>query len=124
MSNLEPVRLNVTITLPIEIYNLDYDLSELDQYLEWHFSDWDEGRYPFDTEIAKHGLNMCIKNAVCQLVSQVEYDKYNGEYIESPGRKTAKGVVTSEEILKKLHVSIRDGIKFAVKEGNDDTTRT
>jgi hypothetical protein len=116
----KPLSLNVTFTIPIEIWNLKYDLSRLGQFLGWHFSDFEDGRYPFDTELAKHAIEMAIKNTICQLVSDVEYDKHRGEYVTPDfGGKIAKGCITSEELLKKLVVCIREGMTFAVEEDKE-----
>lgn len=118
----EPMRFDVTITLPLEIWNCDYDYSNLEKFLGYHFHDYEDGRYPFDTELAKYALSMCLKNVVAQCVREGEYEKYRGEYIKHPNGKTAKGCVTAEEILKKLYVCIGEKIKFAVKptEKKDD----
>lgn len=113
----EPLRLDVTITLPLEIYDLDYDLSRLGEYLYWHFHDYDEGRFPLDTEMFVHAMNMCLQNAIHSCVGDIEYEKYRGQMVvTSPGSKTSKGVLTAEAILKKMRAYMnRDGMKFAVK---------
>jgi hypothetical protein len=111
----EPVRLDVTITLPLEVSNLDYDLSRLGEFLGYHFSNYSDGRYPFDTELVRHALSATLKRVVAQCVEDAEYEKYRGEYvITGPGRKTAKGCVTAEEILRNFGVFMADGMKFAV----------
>ena len=113
----EPMRFDVTVTIHLEIWNCDYDYSNLEKFLGYHFSDYEDGRYPFDTELFKHALSMCLKRVVSQCVQEAEYEKYKGQYIKHENGKTAKGCVTAAELLKKLYVYIGEGMKFAVKEG-------
>ncbi|GMU26154.1 MAG: hypothetical protein AMXMBFR16_10590 [Candidatus Uhrbacteria bacterium] len=102
----------LTISVPVEIENLDprIKLSDIETAFQRYVTDWNEGRYPFNAEILREGINRCTEKAalICleDKISRDHVGEYDVTYNEAgyPNGKTAVWVRLVSDAWRKVCV--------------------
>jgi hypothetical protein len=109
--NIQHVK--VTITLAVDINGLPEGV-HLDQ-VETKMADshWNEGRYPFYTEMLQEGLSRQVKEAIWDATVKHMLDKYGSERILIENATMSKAYHEAGKAMKSVAVYCMDSIKDA-----------
>ncbi len=72
-----------TLTLKFKLQNWGElaDSDELARMLQYVLRDWNEGRYPFDTEMITAGLSRCLRRAAYNVVEKEAQEEFGHETV-------------------------------------------
>lgn len=88
------------LTLKVSLHSLeDIPAKQLQTMLQHVLHDWNDGRYPFDVEMFKHGLNKCMLNALMSVIEKEAQDEFGHEKVVSHGGRqhTARWYIEAQK---------------------------
>lgn len=108
---------NVTITLPVWIHDIPEGVTLEQAAKIMTYSQWNEGRYPFDSELIHEGLRRVIQYAFREALGEQLQEKYGREmvpYVSDAGNKGEMARWSIElDKIKGPYVAIKENITKA-----------
>jgi hypothetical protein len=113
-------RVAVTITLNVDLCNLPEGVTH-EQVAEMMTHDmWNEGRYPFYSEMLHVGLSRSLKQAIGKVVSKKMMAECGNQVVVNGNSTTALWHIKTEEMMKGVGAYVNDSIKAARIEVVDE----
>lgn len=120
--------MKLLVTIPVEIKLpteasalLEPALGHVKAEVERILSDWNDGRYPFSSEMVQDGLARVVDNAVYYAVERILSGQYGNQMVQSGGMRTSKATVETTKMLssKGLYIRVRPN-EVEVEEKTSD----
>lgn len=94
-------KVSVTMSLDLDPIE-DVSIKTIEDCLNEVLNDWQDGRYPFYVEQARHGIESCVKSAIYTAVEKRERKKYAGQVVTRGEGKTARWIYSTTRAFRKV----------------------
>lgn len=110
----------IKITLQFDV-NVDGPASDLRWEIDHILGQWSDGRYPFNVELIREGLEGVVCRAVRLAVEQAARKEFGDEMVQvSPRSQSSRSCVEADKVLKDLSVHlVGDGRALAAHVVDD-----
>lgn len=109
-------RVAVTITLNVDVCNLPEGATLEEIGRQMTKDEWNEGRYPFHTEMLHEGVQEKVCKAIGEIVRNQMRAKHGNEMVAVENGETSLAYLKTQEAMRDVSAYVNDSIKAATIE--------
>lgn len=110
------------IEIPVDnVEEIDPRLAEKIAYV---MTNWNDGRYPFETEMLVHGLESIIHNALRKLVEIDKLNEFGREMVQFENGSMAKWWLESQKVVIPHPQIFVDNVVVSLKPDTNNSHET